>query len=150
MTTSQKYKVFLDTSCLLAGLNSPLGGSGFIITLFKLKKIDLTIFSHVLKEANEVIQEKFPLLHSRLDVFLLNEPKLVKKIPEKELLSAYKIVRSEDTPILAAALKTRSNYLVTLDKKFRKAVDLNLLPRHLTLVSPQEFLQTYRKNELID
>jgi predicted nucleic acid-binding protein len=55
-------KVFLDTSALLSGLNSPLGASGIIISLFKLKRIIIIISPEVILEAKKVIKNKFPLL----------------------------------------------------------------------------------------
>ena len=37
----------------------------------------------------------------------------------KEIKSAYNIINSEDTPILAGAIKAKVNFLITLDKKFQ-------------------------------
>jgi len=49
--TEKLLKVFLDTSALLSGLNSPLGASGLILSFFKLEKIQIVISPEVLEEA---------------------------------------------------------------------------------------------------
>lgn len=134
----KQFKVFLDTSVLLSGLNSPSGASGFIISLFKLKRITIIISPEVIIEAERVIKNKFPLLKiSSLD-FLASGPLLTKPVSKKELKSAYKIINSEDAPILAGAIKAKVNFLITLDKRFQK---LAKNKTKLEILSPGEFLE---------
>ena len=140
--TPKSPKLFFDTSALLSGLNSPLGASGFIISLFKLKKVVIVISPEVILEAEKTIQEKFPLLRDALINFLLNKPVITKKLTPKELLLAYKLIRSEDTPILAGALKAKTDYLITLDKKFQRLAQNRT---GFKILLPGEFLKIFRE-----
>jgi predicted nucleic acid-binding protein len=139
--TQKHYKIFLDTSVLLSGLNSSFGASGFIISLFKLKRITIIISSEVIVEAERVIKNKFPLLKISFLDFLANEPIIIKPISKKELKLAYKIINSEDTPILAGAIKAKAHFLITLDKRFQKLAENKT---KFEILSPKEFLEIIR------
>lgn len=60
--TPKPTKLFLDTSALLSGLNSPLGASGFILAVFKLQKVSIVISPEVILECGRVMRSKFPSL----------------------------------------------------------------------------------------
>jgi predicted nucleic acid-binding protein len=47
---------------------------------------------------------------------------ITKKLTAKEIKSAYRIINSEDAPILAGAIKGKVDFLITLDKKFLKII----------------------------
>ena len=144
MRNTQKSfnKIFLDTSALLSGLNSPFGASGFIISLFKLKKIIIAISPEVISEAEKVIKDKFPLLEIPFLDFLASQPIFTQKLTPKEIKFAYKIINSEDASILAGAIKAKVNFLVTLDKKFQELAKSKV---KLKILSPGKFLEEYRK-----
>ena len=118
--TPEEFRVFLDTSVLLSGLNSPTGASGLIISLFKVEKIKIIISPEVIEEAERVIKNKFPLLGVSFLDFLSNKPLITKKLVPKEIKRISHIIFSEDAPIFAGALKARANFLLTLDKDFQK------------------------------
>ena len=84
-STQKSFRVFLDTSALLSGLNSPFGASGFIISLFKLKKIIIVISSEIISEAEKAIKNKFPLLKILFLDFLANQPIITQKLTPKEI-----------------------------------------------------------------
>ncbi len=136
------YKVFLDTSVLLSGLNSPFGASGFIISLFKLKKIIIVISPEVIFEAEKAIKNKFPLLNVSFIDFLVSRPIRTQKLTSKEIQSVYQIINSEDAPILAGAIKGKVDVLITLDKKFQELAQNKVT---LKIFSPGKFLEEYRK-----
>lgn len=140
--TQKLFKVFLDTSVLLSGLNSPFGASGFIISLFKLEKIIIVISPEVVSEAERTIKAKFPLLKIPLFDFLTAKPLITRRLTLKEIKSAYKIINSEDAPILAGAIKAKVDFLITLDKKFQELVKNKV---KLKILSPGKFLEEYRK-----
>lgn len=142
----QKYKIFLDTSALLSGLNSSFGASGLIISLFQIRSIEIVISSHIIKEADTVIKKKFPLLKEKFINFLLYKPTIVRKIPKTELQQAFAIIQTEDTPILAAAIKSQANFLITLDKRFERLVKnkRKLISQQFDMMSPGEFINHYR------
>jgi len=140
--TRRSFRVFLDTSALFSGLNSPFGASGFIISLFKLKKIIIVISPEVISEAEKTIKDKFPLLKIPFLDFLASQSIITQKLTPKEIKSAYKIINSEDAPILAGAIKAKVDFLITLDKKFQEIAKNKV---KLKILSPGKFLEEYRK-----
>lgn len=139
--TQKSFSVFLDTSVLLSGLNSQFGASGIILSLFTLGRIQACISLEVLEEADRVIQTKLPLLVNPFLSFLMNKPTIIPRVTRKEMRSAYKILRTEDTPILAGFLKSRAHYLLTLDKRFQELTRKRVKAR---IIAPGEFLKIYR------
>jgi len=143
--TPKLFRVFLDTSVLLSGLNSPFGASAFIISLFKLKKVIIVISPEVILEAKLAVEKKFPKLSAILQDFLLSEPEIIEKLTPKEIQDAYKLIKSEDTPILTAAVKSKPDYLITLDKRFQKLAQSKV---NFKILTPGDFVKIYRqKNE---
>src|SRR3990167_3351346 len=141
MTDIQKRsRIFLDTSALLAGLNSPLGASGVIISLFKAGKIAVAVSPEVIREAERVVLRKFPRLEIPLTDFLASKPIITKPVTALELQRAYRIIHSEDTPILAGALKAKTRVLVTLDKRFERLTKGKV---KLDVLSPGEVLRSF-------
>lgn len=136
------FKIFLDTSVLLSGLNSPFGASGFILSLFKLKRIEVIISQEVITEAERVIKTKFLLLRTSFVDFLLSNPIIIEKLSVSDIRMAYKTLDTEDSPILAGAIKCKADILITLDKKFQKLAKDKI---ELKVLSPKEFLDLYRK-----
>lgn len=135
-------KVFLDTSALLSGLNSPLGASGFILALFKLGKITIVISPEVIKEAENVISKKFPLLRVQFLDFLASHPIITLRLTVKEIRRAYAVCPSEDAPILAGAIKSKADFLITLDKKFQVLIRGRIGPQ---ILLPSEFVREYQR-----
>jgi putative PIN family toxin of toxin-antitoxin system len=144
--TQKLFKIFLDTSVLLSGLNSPFGASAFILSLFKLKKLIIVISPEVILEAEKLIETKFPLLKIPFLDFLASKPIITKKLTAKEIKSAYKIINSEDAPILAGAIKGKVNFLITLDKKFLKIIKPFEKKIGFKVLTPKEFLEVFRRN----
>ncbi|TSC56843.1 MAG: PilT protein domain-containing protein [Parcubacteria group bacterium Greene0714_21] len=140
-STPKLFSVFLDTSVLLSGLNSQFGASGIILSLFKLGKIKSCISPEVLEETDRVIQTKLPLLVNPFLSFLMSKPMITARVTQKEMQSAYKILQTEDSPILAGFLKSRAHYLLTLDKKFQKLTRERIEGQ---VITPGEFLELYR------
>lgn len=109
----RKLKIFLDTSALISGLNSPQGGAGIILSAFLADEFFIYISEQVIEEIQRTIQSKFPLLKTPFLAFLLAQPKIVKTPSLGEIRKAYKLIQSEDAPILAAAIKSKPDFLIT-------------------------------------
>jgi putative PIN family toxin of toxin-antitoxin system len=144
--TQKLFKLFLDTSVLLSGLNSPFGASAFILALFKLKKLIIVISPEVILEAEKVIETKFPLLKIPFLDFLSSRPMITKKLTAKEIKPAYRIINSEDAPILAGAIKGKVDFLITLDKKFLKTIKPFEKKIGFKFFAPKEFLEVFKRN----
>lgn len=137
------YRIFLDTSALLSGLNSPQGASGVLISLFRLKRIEIVISPEVIMEAERAIKNKFPDLETTFVDFMSHRPHVTKPVKPEELKLSHKVIKSEDAPIFAGATKSRADLLVTLDKRFEFLVSENNL---IKVLSPGDFLKIYRKS----
>lgn len=142
--TQKPPKVFIDTSSLLAGLNSPLGASGIIIALFKTKKIQAVISLNVIEEAKRAIARKLPLLKIPFFDFLISNPIIINNISKRDIRKTRKMLDTEDTPILAVAIKAKVRYLITLDKEFKRKATPQ---EKCKILLPGEFLTEYREGE---
>ncbi|MBU4298970.1 PIN domain-containing protein [Patescibacteria group bacterium] len=138
----KKYKLFIDSSALIAGLNSPTGGAGIILSGYLSGDFFVYISEQVIEEVQKNIQLKFPLLKERFLNFLLSHPIIIKQPSLKEIRSAYKLILTEDAPILAAAIGVRPDFLITWDKKhfLKKEVISNT---SFVICTPKEFIQKY-------
>lgn len=140
----KRYSIFLDSSALISGLNSPTGGAGIIISAFLAGEFLVYISDQVVEEVERAVQTKFPLLEERFLNFLLARPKIIGNPTLKEVRQAYKLIQSADAPILAAAIKAKPDFLITWDK--RDFLKREILV-HMTFIicTPKDFIQKYWK-----
>lgn len=111
----RKLRVFLDTSALLSGLNSPTGAAGVILAACFAGKIMPIISRQVIEESERNIAHKFPKLKPSWQSFLLIPPEITQDPTLSQIRKAYKILPTSDAPILATALKARPDTFVTWD-----------------------------------
>jgi len=142
----KKYKLFVDSSALLSGLNSPVGAAGMILSACVAGDFFIYISDQVIEEVQRNIQIKFPLLKERFLSFLLTKPKIIKEPNLEEIRKAYKLIRSDDAPILAAAIRAKPDFLITWDIKhfLKKEVLLNV---PFIVCTPKKFIQKYWKRK---
>ena len=142
---TQKIKVFIDTSVLIAGVHSVTGASATILDLCEARVLQMVVSRQVLVEADRNFEAKFPQLIGRFRQFLHNLAPLMVEDPTAEFMEkAATLVGRKDAPILAAAQNANVDFLITLDKKHF----LNPRTRQkvmLKVVSPMEFLQSFEK-----
>lgn len=140
----KKYKIFLDSSALISGLNSPSGSAGIIISAFLAGELFVFISDQVIEEVSRNIHQKFPLLREHFLSFLISKPCIVKQLSLREIRKAHQLIQSEDAPILAAAIKCKPDFLITWDiKHFLKKEVLRIIP--FIVCTPKEFIQKYWK-----
>ena len=98
----------------------------------------------MIEEVQRNIQLKFPLLQINFLNFIISQPKIIKQPNLKEIRNAYKLILTNDAPILAAAIKSKPEFLITWDKKhfLKKEVVSNT---SFVICTPKEFLQKYWK-----
>jgi|SRR3989338_11281306 len=140
----KKLRVFLDTSTILAGLNSPTGAAGVILAACFAKQIIPIISPQVVKEADRNIPVKFPNLATAWQSFLLIPPKITKEPTITEVQKAYQILPTSDAPILASAIATKPDALVTWNTKhfLRKEV---IDAVSFSILTPGDFLHKFLK-----
>ena len=141
----KKSRVFLDTSALLAGLNSPTGASGVILAACISRDIIPIISPQIIEEAERNIGSKFPALRDAWHSFLLIPPRVTMEPSLGEVKAAYELLPTNDAPILASAIGARPDALVTwntrhfLRSRVTDSVDFPIL-------TPGDFLKNFLRS----
>ncbi len=140
----RKFKVFIDTSALLAGLNSPTGAAGVILSACFAKQIIPIISPQVIEEADRNILLKFPGLITAWHSFLLIPPVITKKPTLDQVKNAHRLLPTSDAPILASAIAVKPDALVTWNTKdfMRKSI---IDAVSFLILTPGDFLNTFLK-----
>lgn len=143
-TEPERWRVFLDTNVLIAGLLSRSGASAAVLDLGEAEEILVVVSRQVLVEADRVFLAKFPHLIGRYRKFIKNLAPLLTDDPTPSLVQeSKKVIEAEDAPILAAAKEGSVDYFVTLNTRhFNTAAVRNFLS--LPIVTPSEFLAAFR------
>jgi predicted nucleic acid-binding protein len=135
-------KVFIDSNVILSGLLSEKGPPRVILDLLCLDTPFLkgVTGEYNLTEIERNIKKRLPAI---LDIYRSYFPKLRLEIvplpPIEAMTSYFGRIAYKDAPVLAAAVISGADYLVTGDKKdFDKFKDDASLP--LKVVSPSEFV----------
>lgn len=141
----RKWRVFLDTSALIAGLLSETGAAREVLRLGEAEIIEIVISKQVLVEAERNLMKKFPELEEAYHAFLKNLNPTVVSDPDREKIKqAVQWIDPDDAPILAAALEARVDYLVTWNTRhfMKKSVLQNV---SFPIKIPADFLEEFRK-----
>lgn len=144
----KRLRVFIDTSALLAGLNSPHGAAGTILAACFSRTLTPVISPQIIEEAERNIPVKFPELGDAWTSFLLIPPEITPQPSLKETREAYRLLPTSDAPILASALKAKPDALVTWNTRdfLRKEV---MLSTPFPILIPRRFLEQFSKELLL-
>jgi len=142
---SPKIKVFIDINVLIAGVASVTGASAAVLDLCEAEIIQMVVSRQVLVEADRNFSAKLPNLVIQFRRFIQNlAPLMVEDPPAKAVEKAASLVDRKDATILAAAMESEADYLITMDKKhFLKREVRNNIP--LIVCTPAEFLRTFER-----
>ena len=139
-----RWRVFLDTNVLIAGMASHTGASAAILDLGESEEILVVLSRQVLIEADRTFSEKFPHLTGRFRIWIENlSPLLADDPTPSSVHEAARVIHLNDAPILAAAKQEQVEYLVTLNTRHfltSKARSYFIRP----IVTPAEFLLAFR------
>ncbi|PIU91895.1 MAG: DNA-binding protein [Anaerolineae bacterium CG_4_9_14_0_8_um_filter_58_9] len=119
MNTMSKNNLFLDSSVVVAGAISTSGAANALFMLAVAEKISITISEQVIIESERALALKSPRsLPYYRDLLRMAKPRIV-RIPAPSEVAKYLSIIADptDAPILAAAVKAGSDYLVTLNRK---------------------------------
>ncbi len=142
---TDRWRVFLDTNVLIAGLASRTGASAAILDLGEAEEIIVVVSRQVLIEADHVFLEKFPELTDTYRMFLKNLTPLLAEDPTPSAVrAAVQVINHDDAPILAAAKQETVDYLVTLNTRHFTTPSVRAFLRAL-IVTPAEFLTAFRQ-----
>jgi len=143
-------KVFLDANVFFAAARSPKGGSSFVLELAKKKKLEIVTVNHALLEAEQNILKKLSsrCLNRYYQNLLEIKPKIqsIKFVTLGKIAKFGKVLPEKDTPILLGAIFSKSQILITLDRKhFLGNEKLKSLKLPFEIMNPGDFLRKYFK-----
>ncbi len=119
MLTKPKPRIFLDSNVIFSGLYSSKGAPSVILDQFAEGKLRVVISQQVLDEVVRTIKAKLPEALPALRRLLVNASlEVVKNPSEREVARWAKVIHREDAAILAAAIASHPDCLVTGDKHF--------------------------------
>lgn len=140
----KRWRVFLDTSALIAGVVSPTGAAREVLRLAEANVIELVMSRQVLAEADRNLAAKLPALLDDYHLLLRQlAPVIVEDPSHAAAQEAARVIHRNDAPILAAARIAAVDYLVTwntrdfLTERVRNWASFPVL-------TPGEFLRTFR------
>ncbi len=139
----QKIKVFIDTSVLIAGVASLTGASAAVLDLCEAESIQMVISRQVLVEADRNFSAKLPGLVNQFRHFIRNlAPLMVEDPPAAAVERSASLIDRKDAAILAAAIESKVEFLITLDKKhfLKQKVQRNI---PIEICTPSDFLRIF-------
>src|SRR5215210_3205496 len=141
MPLSRTTLLFFDAASLVAASGSPKGGSGYLVSVCRRGYLQAVVSPDVLIETQRNVLENFPAsaLREYRDI-VSSTTFLVISTPPEEIVSQYTAQFFEDDHVIASALASHSEFLITLDQRFENRVKGSNLA--IRAVSPAEFLQT--------
>ncbi len=140
----EPWRVFLDTSALIAGLISSTGAAREVLRLCEAGAVKVIISRQVVVEADRTLSAKLPALVSEFHRFLREmAPSLVEDPSIEDVANARSLIHAKDAPILAAAMNAKVHYLITCNTRHfqQRGVKDHVA---FEIVTPGEFLQTFR------
>jgi predicted nucleic acid-binding protein len=142
MSVDATTLLFFDASCLIAAAGSPMGGSGFLLSLCARQLLRGAVSQAVLLEAERNIQAKLgEQVLGHYHGLLQRTPLSLAPIPRISPQTSWlRTVNVKDVHVVAAALAVRAAYLLTLDR--RLAVQVNEAGLSLQALAPGEFIKT--------
>lgn len=143
---TQRIRVFIDTSVLIAGITSLPGASATVLDLCEAESIQMVISRQVLIEADRNFSVKFPKLLGEFRQFIRGlAPLMVEDPPAAAVQRAAILIDRKDAPILAAAIEAKVDYLITLDKKhfLKQGVQGNI---PIEVCTPANFLRIFERH----
>lgn len=141
----QRLKVFLDTSALIAGVVSSRGAARAVLQLAEIGLIEVIVSRQVIVEADRNIEEKLPEMLNEYRKFIeLLAPVLIDDPLQKDVERFLKVINYDDAPILASAVSSGADFLITWDRKHFIAKNIHI-HSNLKIVTPGEFLKYFRE-----
>jgi predicted nucleic acid-binding protein len=119
MVECQTPEVFFDASALIAGVISADGAARALLLLSEAQVVALTVSEQVIAETERTLARKAPTALPRFRAALRAGRIRVVRDPLPAAVDAARgmIAHEADTPILVAAIKARTGFLVTLNRR---------------------------------
>ena len=141
----QRPKVFLDTSALIAGIASSRGAARAVLQLAEIGLIEVIVSRQVIVEADRNIEEKLPEMLNEYRGFIeILAPVLIDDPHQKDIKRFLTVINPDDAPILASAVISDADFLITWDRKHFIGKNIHI-HSNLKIVTPGEFLKHFRE-----
>lgn len=136
--------IFIDTSVLFSAVQSKVGASARIMGLCKKGLIKGFISDYVIAEAKRNARKLDQKQKQRLHIFLQQGKLKRAENPTVEEIKRYEVViKLKDAPVVAAAMKSKVDFLITLDTKDFKKQSVQKVVKLLQILTPREFASTH-------
>lgn len=141
MQQKNKLRVFLDSNVIYSGLYYSGSTPALILKHCIEGKFRAVISTLLLEEVLRTIRRKLPLSIQDLRKFIVSVPWEIVKDPSMEEIAKWsRVIHIEDAVIVAAAIASESNILVTGDKDFFNNTDI-FRKSGLQIITPAQFLK---------
>lgn len=147
MELTKKTKIFIDASIFIAAIGSKTGGSALILEACCKGRFISVTTELVLKETRKNIRDKFgqEALINFYKFFLTLKSKIC-WVDQKEAEKKFShLLNKKDVHVLAGAILSRSDFLLTLDKKHFFNKEMKRAKLDLIIVTPEMFIKDYLK-----
>lgn len=152
MEIAKTTKIFLDADVLVAGSYNPQGGSGFILKYAKRGAFKIVTSKLVLQEAKRALAKK--LGKEALSRFYQNMVNmdflLARKPTQKEMERYAQFIHQDDAHVLAAAIKSKADFLITLNKKHFFNPKIKKANLNIVILTPKMFIEPKNCNRNLD
>lgn len=140
-------RLFLDANVLFAASVSSQGGSAFLLeSCRRPQDLEAAVSRLILLEAERNLRKKAPAEALKRYHHLLEEiPLLVMRSPTAREIHPYRsLIHEKDLPVLAAAILSRSSYLITLDRRDFMTEKIRKAHLPIRIATPKEFFKETR------
>jgi putative PIN family toxin of toxin-antitoxin system len=136
-------RIFLDANVFFAGCVSKEGASAFVLELARRKRFELMASKLVLREADRNLRRKAPGASLKTFHRFLQQTKIhiVLASPENVTESFEGMVEPKDLPVLVAAVASKADFFLTLDKKHFLSTGLVGKIKKPRILSSADFLR---------
>lgn len=134
-------KVFFDASVLFSALYSQTGASYKLVQLTERGYIYGVVTETIVEELEQNLRKLKKIDTADITHFIVMNRFIVReKVSREEIKPFVAKVHEKDAHVLAAAVHTGCEYLVTLDKKHLNNEEVRTRVKELHIVSPAEAL----------
>lgn len=138
-----KHIVFLDASVLVAAAGSPSGGSALVLEVCGGQRFAAVCSQRGLLEAQVNIRSKLPAeaLVRFYQLLAALSPTLVPPVTAAEEAEYASLVASKDAHVIAAAVQSGADFLLSLDRKHLVNNQVRAAGLPFQVLTPGEFIQ---------
>jgi len=138
-------KVFLDSSVLVAACGSKTGASALVLGYCRKGKIQGLVSVKAVGEAKKNVLLKFGEIEKKRLLYYLKMANLlvVPSSTAEETARCEKVINPKDAPILASAIKSSADFLLSLDKKHFFDSKVQEFTGKLKIIAPGDFVVKY-------